>query len=211
MRRRSCFWLVWAAPVVLCGCSVAVNRNVALGDGATVRSSHHTVNGSITVGANCDVRGTCESVNGGITVGPDSRVRTLQTVNGPIDLGERVLVRGNLYSVNGPICCAPGVRIERGISSVNGKVELTGATVARDIETCNGDVTLRGQSIVEGNIIVRKHDDHSDHREHVEIRVADGSVVQGDVIVQDPDVDVTVYLSEGGAVQGQIQGAAVLR
>jgi DUF4097 and DUF4098 domain-containing protein YvlB len=211
MRRVSFVWLVWVAPVALCGCSVAVNRNVALGDGTTVHFSHHTVNGSITVGANCDVRATCESVNGGITVGPDSRVRTLQTVNGPIDLGERVLVRGNVYSVNGLIRCAAGVKIERGISSVNGKVELTGTTVARDIKTYNADVTLWGQSVVKSSIIVKRRDDHSDQRGHVEIRVADGSVVQGDVIVQDPDVDVDVYLTNGGAVQGRIEGATVFQ
>jgi DUF4097 and DUF4098 domain-containing protein YvlB len=211
MKRRSSFWLVLAGPVVLCGCSVAVNRNVALDDGATVHASHHTVNGNITIGANCDVRATGESVNGDITVGPDSRVRTLQTVNGSIDLGERVIVRGHVYSVNGSVCCQPGVRIERGISSVNGKVDLAGATVARDIKTCNADVTLRDKSIVEGSIIVRRHDDHSEHRERLEIRVADGSVVQGDVIVQDPDVDVAVYLTDGGIVQGRIEGAAVFR
>jgi DUF4097 and DUF4098 domain-containing protein YvlB len=211
MRRVSSVWLVWVAPVVLCGCNVAVNRNVALHDGATVRSSHHTVNGSITVGANCDVRGTCESVNGGITVGPDSRVRTLQTVNGPIDLGERVLVRGEVSSVNGAVRCQSGVKIERGIFSVNGKVELTGTTVARDIKTYNADVTLWGQSVVKSSIIVKRRDDHSDQRGHVEIRVADGSVVQGDVIVQDPDVDVDVYLTNGGAVQGRIEGATVFQ
>jgi predicted acyltransferase (DUF342 family) len=211
MRRTSFVWLAWAASAVLCGCHVAVNRTIALGDGRTVHSSHHTVNGSIAVGANCDVRATCESVNGGIMVGPDSRVRTLQTVNGSIDLGERVLVRGNVYSVNGSIRCAPGVKIERGISSVNGKVELAGTAVARDIKTCNADVTLRAKSIVAGSIIVRERDDHSDHRERLEIRVTDGSVVQGDVVVQDPDVDVAVYLTNGGTVQGRIEGAAVFR
>ncbi len=211
MRRMRFVWLVSAVPVVLCGCSVAVNRNVTLGDGKTVRSSHHTVNGSIAVGAHCDVRATCESVNGGITIGPDSRTRTLQTVNGSIDVGERVIVRGNINSVNGSIRCQSGVEIERGIASVNGTVELAGTTAARDIKIYNADVMLRDKSLVKGNIIVKRHDDESERPERLEIRVADGSVVNGDIIVQDPDVDVAVYLLNGGTVQGQIEGAAVFR
>jgi hypothetical protein len=147
--RPKCFvWLVWAAPVVLCGCNATVNRGIALGDGKTVRFSHHTVNGSITIGSNCDVRATCESVNGAITVGPDSRVRTLQAVNGQIDLRERVIVQGNVNSVNGSIRCSPGVKVERGVSSFNGKVELAGTTVARDIKTHDSDVALLRGSIV---------------------------------------------------------------
>jgi DUF4097 and DUF4098 domain-containing protein YvlB len=210
--RRTCFiWLVLAAPVALCGCNVAVNRSTTLGDGKTVHSSHHTVNGTITIGSNCDVRAMCESVNGGITVGPDSHVRTLQTVNGHIDLGERVIVHGNVNSVNGFVRCNPGVKIERGISSVNGKVELAGTTVARDIKTCNADVALRGASVVEGSIVVRRRDDDSERHQRLEIRVTDGSVLKGDVVVQDPDVDVAVYLSNGGTVQGRIEGAAVFR
>jgi DUF4097 and DUF4098 domain-containing protein YvlB len=209
--RPMCFvWLVSAGPVVLCGCNTAVNRSIALGDGKTVHSSHHTVNGSITIGSNCDVQATCESVNGGITVGPDSRVRTLQTVNGPIDLGERVTVQGNVNSVNGFIRCNPGVKIERGLSSVNGKVDLAETTVARDIKTRNADVTLLRGSIVEGSIIVRRNND-SDSRRRVEIRVTDGSLVKGDVVVQDPDADVAVCLSNGGTVQGRIEGATVFR
>jgi hypothetical protein len=198
--RPKCFvWLVWAAPVVLCGCNATVNRGIALGDGKTVRFSHHTVNGSITIGSNCDVRATCESVNGAITVGPDSRVRTLQAVNGQIDLRERVIVQGNVNSVNGSIRCSPGVKVERGVSSFNGKVELAGTTVA----------LLRG-SIVEGSIIVRRHRD-SDSRRRVEIRVTDGSLVKGDVVVQDPDAEVAVYLANDGRVQGRIEGATVPR
>jgi DUF4097 and DUF4098 domain-containing protein YvlB len=201
---------VWVAAVVLCGCNATVNRSVALGDGKTVHFSHHTVNGGITIGSDCDVRATCESVNGAITVGPDSRVRTLQMVNGLIDVGERVAVRGNLNSVNGLIRCRPGVKIERGISSVNGSIELTGTTVARDIKTRNADVALLRGSIVEGSIIVRRRRD-SDSRRRVEIRVTDGSLVKGDVVVQDPDAEVAVYLSNDGRVQGRIEGATVLR
>ena len=209
--RPKCFvWLVWAAPVVLCGCNAAVNRSIALGDGKTVRFSHHAVNGCITIGSDCDVRATCESVNGVITVGPDSRVRTLQAVNGQIDLRERVIVQGNVDSVNGSIRCSPGVKVERGVSSFNGKVELAGTTVARDIKTHDSDVALLRGSIVEGSIIVRRHRD-SDSRRRVEIRVTDGSLVKGDVVVQDPDAEVAVYLSNDGRVQGRIEGATVFR
>jgi hypothetical protein len=209
--RPKCFvWLVWAAPVVLCGCNATVNRSIALGDGKTVRFSHHTVNGSITIGSDCDVRATCESVNGAIIVGPDSRVRTLQAVNGLIDLRERVMVHGNVNSVNGSIRCSPGVKVERGVSSFNGKVELAGTTVARDIKTHNAAVALLRGSIVEGDIVVRRSRD-SDSRRRVEIRVTDGSLIQGDVVVQDPDADVAVRLSNGGTVQGRIEGATVFR
>jgi len=158
MRPKCLVWLVWAAPVVLCGCNATVNRSIALGDGKTVRFSHHTVNGCITIGSDCDVRATCESVNGVITVGPDSRVRTLQVVNGQIDLRE-CHRSGHVDFVNGPIRCSPGVKVERGVSSVNGKVELAGTTVARDIKTHNADVALLRGSIVEGSIIVRRHRD----------------------------------------------------
>jgi hypothetical protein len=209
--RPMCFvWLVSAAPMVLCGCNATVNRSVFLGDGKTVRFSHHTVNGCITIGSNCDVRATCESVNGAITVGPDSRVRTLQSVNGQIDLWARVIVQGHVNSVNGSIRCSPGVKVDRGVSCVNGKVELAGTTVTRDIKTRNADVTLLRGSIVEGSIIVRTRR-ASDSRRRVEIRVTDGSLVKGDVVVQDSDAEVAVYLSNDGRVQGRIEGATVLR
>ena len=212
MKRMRSVWLVLAVPAALCGCSVSVNKSVALGDGKIMRASHHMVNGNVTIGANCDVRGTCASVNGGITVGPDSRIDTVQTVNGPIELGERVLVRGGIASVNGLIRCHPGVEIERDIASVNGKVELTGTAVARDIRICNAYVTLLQRSTVAGDIIIRGHDHgHSDSRHRVEIHVADGSIIKGDIVVRDTDADVAVYLAEGGTVQGRIEGATVFR
>jgi hypothetical protein len=83
--------------------------------------------------------------------------------------------------------------------------------VARDIKIVNADILLRRATIVEGSILVKRRHDHRERRERLEIRVTEGSVVRGDIVVRDPDVDVAVYLADGGAVQGQVEGATVLR
>ena len=47
-------------------------------------------------------------------------------------------------------------------------------------------------------------------KQTVEITIADGSVVEGDVIVRDPKRKVKVILSGGGKVLGEIENAEIV-
>jgi len=86
--------------------------------------------------------------------------------------------------------------------------------VTASLETVNGDVSLRDGATVGGDIVVRKtrgsrHD--RDDWDTLKIIVEDGSVVRGNVIVEDPDRPVEVHLRNGGSVQGRVENARVIR
>jgi hypothetical protein len=42
------------------------------------------------------------------------------------------------------------------------------------------------------------------------VTIADGSVVEGDIIVRDPKRKVTVFLTNGGTVKGEVVNAEVV-
>ncbi|MDZ7261275.1 MAG: hypothetical protein ONB05_04115 [candidate division KSB1 bacterium] len=197
---------------VLClfGCNVSVNKTIYIPDGEIVHDSQNTVNGNIIIGSDCKVYGTCRSVNGTIEVGSRSKIRDLQTVNGTIRIGKEVTVRRDVESVNGSVTCEPGVMIEGDITTVNGSMELANTTVKRDITTYHGNITLRDKSTLRGNIIVKRGKGSSEGRRRLRIKITEESVVEGNIMVRDRRMEVKVYLSSGGKVNGRIENAEVI-
>lgn len=197
--------------ILLVGCNVSVNKDIVVHDGAKVSNSQNSVNGSISIGSNCEVRGGCRSVNGNIFVGNNSQVRELQAVNGRIKVDHTVMVRGDIESVNGSVACDSGVEVTGSVSTVNGTIDLNNTTVRRDVSTYNGHVTLLDQSIVRGDIVVKKSKGNANRVRPLEIKIAEGSVLEGDVLVKDDRMDVIVILAEGGIVHGEIIDAEVVQ
>ncbi len=191
--------------LAVAGCGV--NKSYRIDNGTTRAEGILTVNGSIRIGSDCTVGGDCTTVNGRIEVGDRSRVEELKTVNGRITVGEDCLIDGDLGTVNGRARCGPGSRITGELGTVNGDITLEGARVEHDVTTVNGDVDLSAGAFVGGDIVISGN---SKSASTIEIRIADGSVVAGDVRVKSQR-KVQVILSGGGEVQGKIQGAEVVR
>ncbi len=192
------------------GCNAGVNRSFRVADGETVDSGLNSVNGSIRVGRDAEVKGSSHTVNGRISVDDGSKVRDLGTVNGSIRVADKVEVDGDLESVNGGVECGSGTEVDGDISTVNGDVELDGAVIDGSVETINGEVTLRGGSRVKRDVVIERNRGTGSRRP-LEIRVLDGSVIEGDVVVKARKRKVTVVLAGGGEVQGEIDGAEVVR
>ncbi|MCP4727879.1 MAG: hypothetical protein GY863_22765 [bacterium] len=191
-------------------CNIGVNRTIYIDDGEEVRGSQNTVNGSIIIGSDCVVGGSCRSVNGDIEVGENSNVRSLQAVNGRIRLERDVTVMGDVEAINLRISCYPGVKIDGEVYSVNGKIDMDNTTVSKNVSTYNGDIILTDRSRVKGDLVIRRNRGDYDHRRRLTIEI-DDSVVEGDIIVRDRDIEVTVYLMNGGKVEGKIEGAEVVK
>lgn len=197
--------------ILTIGCNLNVNETISISDGETVRGSQNTVNGSIIVGSRCEVRGDCRSVNGRIKVGENSQVKDLHTVNGEISIGNESIVIGDVGSVNGMVRCGSGVSIEGKITTVNGHIDIMNTEVMQDIHTYNGSITLKDKSKVRNDIIIKSHDEKSDSQSPLQIKIMDDSVVEGDIIVEEEGIEVQVYLSGGGKVNGTIENAKVIK
>ena len=198
---------------VLTGCNLEVNKSIDISDGERIKKDLFTVNGSIRIGKDCQIEGNCRAVNGSIDIDDHSKVRDLNSINGGINLGEQVVVKGDVVTVNGPLHAKIGTVIQGEISAINGEIDLTGTEVKEDLVTLSGDVYLRDQTIIRGDIRVDKKGliNDSSNRLYLTIRVTDGSVVEGDVIVKDKEREVTLDLRRGGRVLGEIRNAEVLR
>jgi len=208
--RRTAFLVIPLAVMLFLGCNFKVNKSIYVDDGESVRSSLNTVNGSISIGTDCRVDGGCRSVNGDIEVGAYSRVEDLQAVNGGIDIEREVVVRGDVESVNGSVYCEEGTEVSGTVSTVNGGIDLENTLVKRDLTTYNGDILLSDETTVVGDIIVKKNRGRSHRRHPLRIEIRDNSVVQGDIIVKDRDIEVIVELSSGGRVEGRVRNAEVV-
>ncbi len=215
--------------LLVTGCNVGVNRSIRIRDGETVTHGPSTVNGSITIGNNCTVRGDCDTVNGRIRVGDHCEVRSLHTVNLGIGVGNDTTVDGSIGTVNGSITCSEGVKVDDDVSTVNGSircekgVEILGSVsnvngdhflidtvVKGDLVTHTGDITLQDNSVVEGDVIIKKSSSFFGRPRHLDIRISGNSEVKGDIIVKDDDLKVKVFLSGGGKILGRITDAEVV-
>lgn len=215
MRQRVLFCLS-TLVLVLASAALAggsVNKSIRVGDGETADRALSSVNGSITVGSRAELSGSAETVNGGISVGDDSRTWDLTSVNGRVRIGARVTVDGDLSSVNGSVDSGEESVVTGRVETVNGGIELRGTTVQGDLQTVNGHVVLDRGSRVEGDLVVEGRNNHgwTSHQKPLVIELRDGSVVEGDVEVRDEDRKVTVRLSGGSAVNGQVRGAELVR
>lgn len=199
--------LIGVAVCLLAVVGCGVNKSHRIDDGTKRSGGILTVNGSIRIGSDCTIGGDCATVNGRVEVGDRSQAEELKTVNGRITVGEDCLIDGDLGTVNGRVNCGSGSRIDGEVGTVNGDITLDGARVEHDVTTVNGDVELSAGAFVGGDIVISGN---SKSTSTVEIRIADHSIVAGDIRVKSRR-KVQVVLSGGGEVQGKIKGAEVVR
>jgi acetyltransferase-like isoleucine patch superfamily enzyme len=210
MKRNLVFLTVSVLAAVLPVVAGGVNSSIRVEPGEVVTKDLSTVNGQIHIGDGATVQGETESVNGGVEVGRNAQVNGISVVNGGIEIGEGTVVDGDVETVNGSISMERGTSA-RAVSTVNGPLNLTGVDVETDVSTYNGDVTLSDGTIVGGNVVIRESKGHSSNRNRKPLRIIieEGSSVAGDVIVENEDLKVEVYL-RGGTVAGEIRGAKVV-
>ena len=194
-----------------CDMDISVNKDVTIPAGSRHKDGVTSVNGNIRVESDAVVNGPCTTVNGRIDVSDNSQVEELTTVNGRIRLGENVVVDGEVTTVNGGVRSGRNTEIRAGINTVNGDVDLAGTRCARNIETVNGNITLSEGAVVEHDVIIGEVRGDSDKPRKITIRLSGGSIVKGNIEVQDRSVEARVILSEGSRVEGEIIDAEVVQ
>ena len=187
--------------------SVSVNESIYIEDDSEISNNLTSVNGNIIIGENCRIAGNCRSVNGRIEVGDNSEIRTLQSVNGRIDIGQSVEGRDDISAINGSIEVGTDCRIEGEISTVNGNITMTGSIAERNIETVNGNILLQDRSELMGNIIISKGDEQT---RTVKIELLNGSIIHGNIKVDNPEREVVIYKSEDSQIKGEISNARLM-
>ena len=211
MRSKRFLLIVPVAFFFLAGCHLAIEGDIFIESGRSVRSSINVIEGDITIGSECFIRASCRTVEGDIEIGRGSRVANLQCVEGNIYVGRDVVVRRDVELVEGDIVCRRGVTVGGNINAIDGRIEIENTVVEEDITTFDADIRLDDRSRVEGDIIIRRSpDDHGRHRQ-VRIEITGGSVVMGDILNRDENVDVRVYLSNGGRVEGRVRDVEIIR
>lgn len=202
--------LLLAVIALTAGCNASVNKSIRIADGESVTGDLTSVNGSINVGNNAQVKGNAQTVNGRIRVGDSVQIGRLSTVNGGIDIGGQTQVGGDVESVNGSVECEAGSTIEGDIQTVNGRVLLEGTTVNGEIETRNGAVLLTDGTRVGRDVRIEGRTSGFSGGS-LEIRLTGGSVIEGDLIVEDEDRKVRLTVDETSEVKGQIRGVEMTR
>ena len=137
------------------GGATSVNGSITVGEDATVTGNLKTVNGTIRIDAGAVVE-KASTVNGGLKLGDNGKAEALSTVNGSIRIGEKAMVEDEVAAVNGRITVEKGARIANDVGNVNGEIELSGAEVGGDLSTVNGDIDLQDGSVVKGDLIVEE-------------------------------------------------------
>lgn len=208
---RKILYIFIALVILNLGCKVNVNKSIHLQDGKKVSSGMVTVNGNIHVGSRCMVHGTCRSVNGFIKINENSVVGALQSVNGNIEVGESVNIKGNAESVNGCIRIDEGTHIYGDVKTINGDISCHDTDIRRDIETYNGDILLAQSSHVKGDVVIKRSKGNQQHHRTLKITLMDHSVIEGDIIVRDENLDVKLYLDHNSAVNGRHPDVEVIK
>ena len=193
------------------GCDSSINKNIYVQDGERRDSDVNTVNGTITIGNNCVIRGDCRTINGTIRVGQNSIVRELQVVNGEIELGRKSRAKEDLMTVNGTITLQPGSLVQGDVSTINGGICLDNATVEQDLTLFNGNIELANASLVRGDIMIKDSKGNRCRDKVYTIRLGEGSVVEGDFIVQADEIKVKVVLGNDARVKGDVINAEVVQ
>jgi DUF4097 and DUF4098 domain-containing protein YvlB len=187
------------------------NKSIRVGDGEARDGDLSTLNGKIDVGDGATVRGECESVNGSIDIGRGAVVESVSAVNGNIEIDADAEVEKSVDAVNGRVSLEPGARAES-VSTVNGTIKLTGAEVDENVTTVNGDILLRDATRVGGDVVVEEVGGRRGKRPRpIRIELEGGSVIEGNVIVEDPENNpVELFLRDGSRVVGRVQGAEIV-
>ncbi len=188
-----------------------INSPVTIEAGQTVAGPLNAVNGSLFIGPDCTIRGDCNVVNGRTEIGENTKMKGLITVNGDISAAKNVCIEGRLQAVTGTISCEPGCRLLGEIYLVKVSMTIENTEVRRYIKINDCDLVLRGKSVVKGSIIAGKSRTKPLEQRQERIEVTGGSVVEGDIIIEDDTIDARVTISKGGEVKGKIVNAEVIR
>ncbi|MCH7981632.1 MAG: hypothetical protein IID59_09015 [Proteobacteria bacterium] len=176
-----------------------VNGSITVGKKATVTGSLSTVNGSIRVGEGSRIE-DASTVNGSLRISDDSHTEDLQTVNGGIRVGEQVVVDGEITAVNGKINVNTGSSVDGEVSNVNGSIVLSGSTVARDVSTVNGDIRVVDGAVVKGDVIVEEvSNSFFGNGKKPTVVIGPGSRVEGVLLLKR---EVKLYISDRAEVGG---------
>ena len=207
-------WLIALAATLVITATVearsTVNKSIKIGAGETVSDDLSSVNGSVTVGDGAVLQEEASTVNGSLSIGDDVQAREVSSVNGSVKIGDRVTVDGDASTVNGTLRVGEST-IQGEVSTVNGTIKLNGSTVERDITTVNGTIKLDQGARVAGNLIIKENRGRNNWTKPLKIELRGGSVIEGDVIVEDSDREVELRLLGGSSVNGKVEGAEVVR
>jgi len=175
-------------------------------------SSLSTVNRDILIAPSSRTASACRSVNGEIQIGDHSETRSVSTVNGSIRIGMDCLVDGNLKSVNGNVICAKRTQVRCSVETVNGRIELEGTEVGHDVSTINGEILLTDVKVV-GNIVIGKSNSSGDSstRKPLVITLMNGTVVQGEIKIEDEGQPVEVRKNSNCTVLGGFGRAKIVQ
>lgn len=192
----------WTASLCLAftlsGCDVTANRDLVVPHAAKDAAGGFTVNGRISVGAEAEVSGDLRTVNGSVQIGPGARLHDLDTVNGIVEVADEVAV-GRVAAVNGDVALGMRVKAGKSVSTVNGRLRIAGGSVVDgDVSTVNGPLELRGVTVRGG---VANHGG--------DVRLLDGALIEGDVVLGEPDgsrgAEDIVVIGVGVQVRGVLR------
>ncbi len=188
--------------MTLAGCGMSINSSISVADGETHRGDLSTVNGRVKIGDDAKVVGTARSVNGGVSAGNNSTVKTMETVNGSVKLGESSLAEGDLKTVNGSVSIGNESKVTGKVSTINGSVNLYNATIEGNVSTVNGNVKLEGGSRIKGDVVY--HGKSSDNRSVRKITLSDNSVIEGNIIRKNKEMNLEIHLKGNSRIEGEL-------
>lgn len=81
----------------------------------------------------------------------------------------------------------------------DGETRSSGAT------TVNGAIRIGSDARVEGDVVIETSTGTFERERPLRILVSGDSVIQGDVIVEDPAFEAQLFVREGGKVLGRVQ------
>jgi hypothetical protein len=96
------------------------------------------------------------------------------------------------------------------MTTVNGSIHIARTEVGGSLTTVNGSVTLTDTSRVAKDIVIKGKNRRGAKKKPLEITIADGSIVEGNIVVRDPKRQVKVILTGGGKVMGEVENAEVV-
>lgn len=226
MNRRGLFILhrgmIVVAAVLLAACNPTLNEDIEVADGADHSGDGVTINGDVRVGRNADASGSsfrtvngririeegarvsdCATVNGGLELGDGAETGDLKAVNGDLRLGRDAKVNGHIRLVNGAVELKAGSRVSGDVDTVNGLIELVAAEVGGSLSNVNGGMRVTDGSVVHGDLLVRDAKEDPHHSKPPRIVIGRDSKVEGSLIFERP---VRLYVHDSATV-GQIEGA----
>jgi DUF4097 and DUF4098 domain-containing protein YvlB len=183
-----------------------VNGSVSIGGNSKV-GDLSTVNGSVKVDALSTI-GTAETVNGSIVLKDGVKAESVETVNGSIKLGEGCYIEKNVETVNGSIITQSSSEIGGDIETVNGKISITNTLVKGSITAVNGKILVLDQSVVSGDIVIKKSNGFFNSSKNKKPIVVLGKnvIVEGSLEFAKP---VKLYVHESVEIDSDINNAEV--